>query len=80
MSDSKYGLVHDEQTRKKYKLPEKTISRGHTYAYLGSSYKFRAGAETAAKKLRKEGWGAIVHTSKVGLTNGVWGVYIRSKK
>jgi hypothetical protein len=80
MSDSKYKLNNDEQIRKSYKLPEKIISRGHTYSYLGSSYLFRAGAETAAKKLRKEGWGAIVHTSKTGLTNGVWGVYIRSKK
>lgn len=75
-----YGLRSDEQTRKKYKLPEKQISRGHTYTYLGCSYMLRAGAENAANKLRKEGWGAIVYTSKLGLTNGIWGVYMRTKR
>jgi hypothetical protein len=80
VSDSKYGLIHGETERKMYKLPEKTVSRGHTYTYLGVSYKFRAGADNAASKLRKEGWGAVVYTSKTGLANGVWGVYIRTKR
>ena len=74
------GLHHSEETRKLYKYPEKITTRGHTYTYLAAVYHSYSRAETVAKKLRKEGWGAVIHTTKVGLTNSVYGIYIRSKK
>jgi len=69
-----------EQTRKLYKYPEKVISRGHVYTYLAADYQSYSHAEGQAKKLRKEGYGVIIHTTKVGLANSVYGIYIRTKR
>ncbi len=73
-------LHHSKETQKLYKYPETITFRGHIYTYLAAVYHSYARAETVSKKLRKEGYGVKIHATKLGLTNGVWGIYIRKVK